>query len=165
MRRNMRVTDRMKWKRVWEGGWNYRHLPKRWDCCDGCVERGELTRPPVFYRFDGWDGFLELAEEKNLDVDKLIYDGEEWFKVWLNTDSLDVEALVTCARCHYNPDKVEIVYTPEEKEILRRTPIKTLHVHDHTVVTFDAEGRERRRAVMVKAAILPRGSKNKKPFY
>ena len=56
---------------------------------------------------------------------------------------------------------VEIAYTPEEKEILRRASLKTLRIYDSVIYRFDG----RKEVKIAKIVILPRGFKNKKPFY
>jgi len=149
----------MKWRPDFEDEkWRQCFLPKTYPCkyCS------DYRRVPVKYMFDGWRGWWKHGFPTEVTRD--FHNMEKLFRVWLDSELRRLNALAVCTRCGYNLLPIEVRYTEEEKEALRKHEMPT----DHHVIgaIIHPGGRE---VDIAKVVFLPRGferrGKNLEPVF
>ena len=137
----------MKWRPDFEGEeWRQRPLPKTYPC-KYCSDYG---RVPVKYMFDGWKEWWKHSSSFEA-TRELLHNMDMFFRVWLNSNSKNLNALAVCTRCGYHLLPIEVQYTEDEKEALRRYGMPTDH---HAMGAIIHPGG--REIDIVKAVFLPR---------
>lgn len=152
----------MEWRPDFEDEeWRRHPLPKTYPCKYCSDYRHVLVK----YMFDGWKGWQKHVRYPDEVIGELLRSMDKFFRVWLDSHSKNLNVLIVCTKCGYHLLPIEVRYTEEEKEALRKHRMPTDHHVAGTIIHPD--GRE--EVDIIKAVFLPRGfkrcGKNLEPLF